>query len=99
MRHGLLGRWRQRTCRSQLRIVRIVGVAGRATESILGLIHGEAGRGGSTGGRGMRDTVGSSWNERTGILRVGNVSVGITLRTKRSTELLKSGVHEVHMRD
>lgn len=76
----------------------VVCVAWRATEPVLRWIHGKAGGGRSSGGRGMRGTVGSNWNERAGILGIRDVSIGITLRTKRSTELLKSRVHEVHMK-
>ena len=45
----------------------------------------------------MTDSVGG-WNEGRGILMGCAVSVGIALGPERSTELLESRVHEVHMR-
>lgn len=66
----------------------VICITRGATEPVLGLIHGEAGGRGNAGGRGMITDAVGVWNE--GRLSGLTVSIGIALRTERSTKLLES---------
>ena len=87
----------------------VVGVARRATEPVLALIHGETGGGGGAAGWGVDDAVGGWWRIEgggTGLLGGGWVSVVVVvvagsrsaLRTK-AAKTFEAGSHQVrHIR-
>ena len=102
MRHLLLRRrhWTRRSGG-----VRVVSVAGWATEPVLALIHGETGGGGGAAGWGMDDAVGGRWRIEgggAGLLGGGWV-VAVAgsrsaLRTK-AAKTFEAGSHQVrHIR-